>query len=117
MFALTIRLVCEARYASQSPESGADVFRQEEHLGTPVVGRRPREFIQVPNLIKEKRGEDMTNPEQEVTSATPGHTSSSPTQRTSPWRTAQERAAGLLAKKKHRRAAHRVALRRPHANG
>jgi hypothetical protein len=59
----------------------------------------------------------MTSTEQEVPGTTPAHTSSSPAQRTSPWRTAAERAAGLLAKKKHRRAAHRVALRRSHANG
>ncbi len=59
----------------------------------------------------------MTSTEQEVPGTTPAHTSSNPTPRPSPWRTAEERAAGLLAKKKHRRAAHRVALKRSHANG
>jgi hypothetical protein len=33
------------------------------------------------------------------------------------WRTAEERAEALQAKKKRRRAAHRIALRRSHANG
>ena len=33
------------------------------------------------------------------------------------WRTAQERAVGLKAKQLRRRAAHRLALRKSHANG
>jgi hypothetical protein len=33
------------------------------------------------------------------------------------WRTAEERANGLKAKQLRRRAAHRVALRKSHANG
>lgn len=33
------------------------------------------------------------------------------------WRTAEERAKGLKAKQLRRRAAHRVALRKSHANG
>ena len=33
------------------------------------------------------------------------------------WRTAEERAQGIKAKKHRRRAAHRVALKRSHANG
>lgn len=56
----------------------------------------------------------MTNSEQEALTAMPVQTSS---QNTSPWRTAEERAAGILAKKKQRRAAHRVALKRSHAKG
>lgn len=39
------------------------------------------------------------------------------TQSVSRWRTADERAAGLKVKKQRRRAAHRIALRRSHANG
>jgi hypothetical protein len=59
----------------------------------------------------------MTNNGQEGMNATPVQTSSSPTRNVSPWRTAEERAAGILAKKKQRRAAHRVTLKRSHANG
>jgi hypothetical protein len=33
------------------------------------------------------------------------------------WRTAEERATGMRAKKQRRRAAHRIALKRSHANG
>jgi hypothetical protein len=33
------------------------------------------------------------------------------------WRTAEERAGALKTKKQRRRAAHRIALRRSHANG
>jgi len=33
------------------------------------------------------------------------------------WRTAEERAGALKAKKQRRRAAHKIALRRSHANG
>ena len=33
------------------------------------------------------------------------------------WRTAEERANGLKAKKQRRRAAHRITLRRSHAKG
>jgi hypothetical protein len=39
------------------------------------------------------------------------------TQYVSHWRTAEERAEGLRVKKERRRAAHRIALRRSHANG
>ncbi len=38
-------------------------------------------------------------------------------QSVSPWRTAEERAEAITAKKKRRRAAHRIGLRRSHANG
>jgi hypothetical protein len=40
-----------------------------------------------------------------------------PTQYVSHWRTAEERAEGIKIKKQRRRAAHRIALRRSHANG
>jgi hypothetical protein len=59
----------------------------------------------------------MTNNGQEGMNTTPVQTSPSLTQNASPWRTAEERAAGILAKKKQRRAAHRVTLKRSHAKG
>lgn len=45
--------------------------------------------------------------------AVPAHSKQS----VSPWRTAKERADGIAAKKKRRRAAHRIGLKRSHANG
>lgn len=54
------------------------------------------------------------SPELTATSdPTPRHAKEHITQ----WRTAEERASALRAKKQRRRAAHRIALRRSHANG
>jgi hypothetical protein len=50
-------------------------------------------------------------------STAPVQTQVTPKQYVSQWRTAGERAEGLRAKKQRRRAAHRVALKRSHANG
>jgi hypothetical protein len=49
--------------------------------------------------------------------ATPAQAQVTPKQYVSRWRTAGERADALRAKKQRRRAAHRVALKRSHANG
>lgn len=49
--------------------------------------------------------------------ATPGTAPERPKQHVIRWHTADERAAALRAKKQRRRAAHRIALRRSHANG
>ena len=40
-----------------------------------------------------------------------------PKQHITQWHTAEERAAALRSKKQRRRASHRIALRRSHANG
>jgi hypothetical protein len=50
-------------------------------------------------------------------SATPVQIPATVKQYVSQWRTAEERAEALRAKKQRRRAAHRVALKRSHANG
>ena len=50
-------------------------------------------------------------------SATPVQAPVHPKQHISRWRTAEERATGLRAKKQRRRAAHKIALRRSHAKG
>jgi hypothetical protein len=57
----------------------------------------------------------MTAPETEIPelTASPSKTATPKKQNAS----ANKRAEDLLAKKKKKRAAHRVALRRPHANG
>jgi hypothetical protein len=49
--------------------------------------------------------------------ASEGNTVANPTPAAAPRRTADKRAAVLLAKKKQRRAAHRVTLRRSHTKG
>jgi len=49
--------------------------------------------------------------------ATPVPAPVHPRQNISRWRTAEERADALRAKKQRRRAAHRITLRRSHANG
>jgi hypothetical protein len=50
-------------------------------------------------------------------STTPAQTQVTPKLYVSRWHTAGERAEGLKTKKQRRRAAHRIALRRSHANG
>jgi hypothetical protein len=55
--------------------------------------------------------------ESSAVTSTPDPPSVPAKQHVTRWRTAEKRAAGLSAKKQRRRAAHRVALRRSHANG
>ncbi len=58
-----------------------------------------------------------TKDESSESAATSVPVTAHPTQHVSPWRTAEERAQALKTKQQRRRAAHRIALKRSHANG
>ena len=59
----------------------------------------------------------MAPKESSEPTATSAPTPAHARQHISRWRTVEERAKGLKAKKQRRRAAHRIALRRSHAKG
>lgn len=59
----------------------------------------------------------MSTDESPESGAMPVQTPATVKQYVSRWRTAGERAEAIKAKKQRRRAAHRVALKRSHANG
>ena len=85
-----------------------------------VMARRPAaRLTEDSRIIRETNKETTMATKQEgsETTATAVAKPTDPRQYLSRWRTAEQRANGLRAKKQRRRASHRVALKRSHANG